>query len=130
MFHLSAMQDFTKVRAWQSAREFFVDVYHTTKTFPEDERYGFSSQMRPAARSICANIAEGCGYSGGRDSLRFHRMGFGSSSESYSDLYLARDVELLLPADFDRLEARLVKGRKELSLFMGAIERRVSTRRR
>ena len=112
------MQKFTNVRAWVTAKDFFVDVYHTTKHFPAEERYGFQSQMRRAARSICANIAEGCGYSGGRDSLRFHRMGFGSSSECYSDLYLAREVELLSREDFDRLEGKLVPARQQLSRFM------------
>jgi four helix bundle protein len=120
------MQDFTKVRAWSSAREFFLDVHTTTRAFPPEERYGFTSQLRRAARSICGNVAEGCGYSGGRDSLRFHRMGFGSSSECYSDLYLALDVHLLADKDFRRLEKRLVTTRQQLSRFIETIELRVA----
>ena len=118
------MQDFTKVDAWQSAREFFVEVYEVTKRFPKEEKYEFASQMRRAARSICANIAEGCGYTGNQDTARFHRMGFGSSSECYSDLYLARDVKLLSPEDFDRLELRLIPTRKQLSRLISAIDAR------
>ena len=61
------MQDFTKIRAWHAAKDFFVDVYEVTKRFPPVERYGFVSQMRRAARSISANIADGAGYRGDLD---------------------------------------------------------------
>src|SRR5215208_2596635 len=102
------MVDFTKIRAWQSAKDFFVDVYDVTKRFPPEERYGLISQMRRAARSVCADIAEGSGYSGDLDSARFYRMGFGSSSECYSDMHLARAVQLLSDDNFRRLEKSLV----------------------
>ena len=118
------MIDFTKIRAWQSSRKFFLDVYDVTRTFPDDERFGFTSQMRRAARSTCADIAEGSGYEGNQDSARFYRMGFGSSSECYSDLYLARDVGLLTPRTFDRLERSLLPSRKELYKLIKAIDKR------
>ena len=118
------MQDFTKLRAWNSARDFFVDVYEVTKRFPKEERYGFTSQMRGAARSIAANIAEGSGYTGELDTSRFYQVGFGSSSECYSDMYLARAVGLLGKCDFDRLENSLLPARKQLYSLIGAIQRR------
>jgi four helix bundle protein len=118
------MYDFTKLRAWQSAKEYFVLVYDVTKTFPNEERYGFTSQMRGAARSICANLAEGTGYTGGKDSGRFYQMGFGSSSESYSDLYLTQAVGLISDAEFDRLEKALVPTRKQVSEPIRSIDRR------
>lgn len=117
------------MRAWNSAREFFVAVHQVTRKFPAEEKYGLTSQMRRAARSICADIAEGCGYTGGRDSLRFHRMGFGSSSECYSDIHLAREIKILSPADFDLLEGKLVPTRRELSSFIKAIENRIASGR-
>jgi four helix bundle protein len=122
------MEDFTKVRAWQSGKEFFVDVYETTKSFPPEERYGFQSQMRRAARSICGNIAEGCGYRGDQDSARFYRMGFGSSSECYSDLHLARTVDLISAKDFERLESKLLPTRKQLFRLIEAIDKRTGRR--
>src|SRR5215208_4821326 len=108
------MIDFTKIEAWQSAKAFFVDVYNVTRSFPVEERYGMTSQMRRAARSVCADIAEGSGYSGDLDSARFYRMGFGSSSECYSDMHLARAVNLLSDSDFTRLETSLLPARKQL----------------
>lgn len=118
------MQSFQKLRAWQSAKTFFVDVYDVTRRFPKDERYGFTAQMRGAARSIAANIAEGSGYTGERDSGRFYQMGFGSSSECYSDLYLALEVGLLNANQFERLEASLLPARKQLYNLIEAINRR------
>jgi four helix bundle protein len=118
------MVDFTRIRAWQCARAYFIGVYDVTRTFPGAERFGFRSQLRRAARSIYADIAEGSGYRGNQDSARFYRMGFGSSSESYSDPYLARDVALLSADDFSRLESSLVPARKQLYQLIKSIDLR------
>ena len=119
-----AMQSFTKLRAWNSAKDFFVDVYEVTQRFPKEELYGFTSQMRRAARSIAGNIAEGSGYTGERDSCRFYQMGFGSSSECYSDMYLAEAVGLLSAQEFSRLEGSLLPARKQLYKLIHSIEAR------
>jgi four helix bundle protein len=124
------MQDFTQLRAWIAARDFFVDVYAVTKKFPREEQFGFTSQLRRAARSVAADIAEGSGYGGELDSARFYRMGFGSSSECYSDLHLARAVNLLALSDFDRLESKLLPARKQLSRLITSIETRNQRRPR
>src|SRR5687768_13101318 len=71
----SVMMDSTKIRAWGSGKDFCVALHHITKRFPADERFGFTSQMRRAARSTCANVAEGSGYTGNRDSAQdFHEL--------------------------------------------------------
>jgi four helix bundle protein len=124
------MQTFTKLRAWQSARDLYVEVYNVTKTFPPEERYGITAQMRRAARSVAADIAEGSGYSGDRDSARFYDMGFGSSSECYSDMYLAQAVGLLRAPDFERLEARIIPARKQLYKLIKAIDARIDRKSR
>ena len=118
------MQSFQKLRAWHSAKDFFVDVYQVTKSFPKEERYGFTAQMRGAARSISANIAEGSGYTGERDTARFYQFGFGSSSECYSDMYLAQEVGLLKPEQFETLERSLLPARKQLYNLIEAIRHR------
>src|SRR6185503_7268478 len=102
------MQNFTKLRAWQSAMEFYVEVYNETKSFPSEERYGLTSQMRRAARSVAGNIAEGAGCRGDRDTVHFYHIGFASSSECYSDMYLAQAVGLLAQEGFDRLESKIL----------------------
>lgn len=124
------MYDFTKIRAWQSAKTLFVDVYQATKAFPPEEQFGFVSQMRRAARSVCADIAEGAGYEGGLDSARFYRMGFGSSNEVYSDIHLALAVDLLDQHGFDALEKSIIPVQKQLSRLIRSIDAKPRRRRR
>jgi len=57
------VQDFRKLKVWQKAHAVSLAVYTSTENFPASERYGLTSQMRRAATSIAANIAEGCGRS-------------------------------------------------------------------
>ncbi|MEX2152152.1 MAG: four helix bundle protein, partial [Gemmatimonadaceae bacterium] len=102
------MQDFRKLRVWHAGKDFCVAVYDVTRSFPADERFGFTSQLRRSARSICANIAEGCGYMGKNDSARFYQMSLGSATESLSDMIIAQELESLSKADFDKLEELLL----------------------
>ncbi len=58
------MQDFKKLKVWQKAHQFALQIYSLSKQFPADERYGITSQMRRASLSIPTNIVEGCGREG------------------------------------------------------------------
>ena len=108
------MQDFRQMRVWQSARDYCLAVYDVTRDFPKEELYGFTSQMRRAARSICANVAEGSAYLGGKDSARFYQISFGSASESLSDLLLVKDLGLLSEPRFVQLDSLLGPTRGQL----------------
>src|SRR5262245_51790966 len=70
------MQDFRKLQAWQAARELTTRIYRATAAFPSAERFGLTAQMRAAAVSIGANLAEGCGRATRADTLRFFQMSF------------------------------------------------------
>src|SRR5213593_4050003 len=61
----SAMKDFRKLKLWVKAHELVLAVYQTTASFPRDETYGLTTQIRRCASSIPSNIAEGCGRDGG-----------------------------------------------------------------
>jgi four helix bundle protein len=56
---LKPAKTFEDLVVWQKAHQFVIEVYRTTETFPKDELYGLTSQLRRAAVSIAANIAEG-----------------------------------------------------------------------
>jgi four helix bundle protein len=77
---------------WQKAHAFVLEVYKTTAPFPRHETYGLSSQMRRAAVSIAANIAEGFRKRGKADKARFLNIAEGSLEESHYYLILARDL--------------------------------------
>ncbi len=55
------MQDFRKLKVWQKAHQFTLRIYSLTGNFPDDERYGLTSQIRRVSASIPTNLAEGCG---------------------------------------------------------------------
>ena len=112
------MQDFRKIRAWQANRELTLMVYRTTVTFPREERFGLTSQMRDCAVSIGANIAEGCGRGSNADTLRFFQMSFGSAVELLHHLITARDLEYLSEQQYQELEAKLDSVRRMTAKFM------------
>jgi four helix bundle protein len=77
---------------WQKAHRFVLAVYRFTSDFPRQEMYGLSAQMRRAAVSIPANIAEGFRKRGGPDKAQFMNMAEGSLEESRYYLILAQDL--------------------------------------
>lgn len=89
------MGDFRKLEAWRKAQGLVSSVYRVTGAFPVTERYGLSSQMRRAAVSISANLAEGCGRMGDVELRRFVRISLGSLSELECELLLVTDLDFL-----------------------------------
>ncbi len=99
------MRDFRKLNVWCKSHQLTLDVYTATRGFPKDEIYGLTSQIRRAAVSISANIAEGCGRGGGADFGRFLQMAAGSASELEYHLLLARDLQYLSDQSWRTLSA-------------------------
>ena len=89
------MQDFKKLEVWQLAHSLTLTIYRLTRAFPPGERFGLRDQMRRAAVSIEANLAEGTGRGGDADFARFVQMAFGSACELECHLLIARDLKLL-----------------------------------
>ncbi len=87
-----AAQSFRDLVVWQKAHQFVLGVYRFTAGFPHHETYGLSLQMRRAAVSIAANIAEGFAKRGKADKARFLNMAEGSVEESRYFLILSQDL--------------------------------------
>ena len=86
---------FEHLVAWQKAHEFTVRVYQITRTFPQDELFGLTSQFRRAAVSIEANIAEGYKKLSKVDKLRFLNISEGSIAECRNYIILSRDLNYI-----------------------------------
>ena len=86
---------FENILAWQKAHDFTVLVYKTTRAFPEDEKFGLTSQFRRAAISIEANIAEGYKKLSKVDKLRFLNISEGSLAECRNYILLSRDLDYI-----------------------------------
>ena len=111
------MQDFRKLKVWQKAHAATLAVYGATENFPTTERYGLTSQMRRAASSVAAYIAEGCGRSSDADFARFLHHSMGSASELEYFLLLAADLKHLKRA----VQQRLTTDTQELKRMLAAL---------
>jgi four helix bundle protein len=98
-------------------------VYRASGAFPAEERYGLTSQLRRAASSIAANIAEGCGRVGDSELSRFLQIAFASASELEYHLLLARDLKYLKDTDFESLNAGTQEVKRMLYSFIKTIRR-------
>ena len=100
------------------AHQLALDVYRATQRFPAREQYSLTDQMRRAAVSISANVAEGCGRGGDVEFARFVTIAFGSACELECHLLLARDLEFLSPAAHAACEAKLVSVKRMLAALL------------
>jgi four helix bundle protein len=115
------MEDFKNLKVWAKAHEMTLAVYRKTQTFPKEEVYGLTSQLRRAAASIGANIAEGCGRRSDGEMSRFLQIARGSASELEYHLLLARDLHLLKTPDFEDLEGRVLEIQRMLASFSARV---------
>ncbi len=97
------MQNYKDLKVWEKAHRFTVEVYRASKTFPKEEIYALTSQLRRAAFSIAANIAEGCGKNTKNDFANFLNISLGSSNEAEYFILLAKDLNYLSIADYEIL---------------------------
>ena len=97
-------RSFKDLDSWKKAHEFVNAVYQVTKLFPEEERYGLTSQFRRAAVSIAANICEGYRKISRADKLRFMNIAQGSLEECRYYIILAYDIEYINQKIYDHLE--------------------------
>ena len=103
------MFNFEKLEVWQKAIEFADAVYRITKSFPSDERFGLTNQMRRAAVSIASNLAEGTSRSSNVDYARFVEIATGSVFEVVSQCFISKRQALITDEDFS-----LIYGQAEI----------------
>ena len=101
------MRPHTKLDVWKKAVEFTVDIYKITNAFPNDERFGLTSQIRRASVSIAANIAEGAGRKSDREFLRSLSMAQGSASEVDTEVLIAHRLGYMDEEVCNEVAARL-----------------------
>jgi four helix bundle protein len=100
------MRDYTKIDAWRLADDLTVIIYEQTRSFPKDELYGLTSQLRRASYSVPANIVEGSSRGSKRDYLHFLYIARGSLSETQYFTHLAKRLGYLSEADAERLHGQ------------------------
>jgi four helix bundle protein len=114
---MSEERGFRKLAAWQRAYRLVLAVYKHSQTFPSSELYGLTMQMRRAAISVTANIAEGCERQHRKEFLQFLSVSKGSLAEVETYLMLAKDLGYLSQNDFVDLEVQ----RKEVGKLLSGL---------
>ena len=116
------MKDFKELKVWHKAYKLSLVIYDTSRTFPREEIYGLTSQLRRSAVSIGANIAEGCGRRSDGELVRFLQIARGSASEVEHHLLLARDLKFLAPNAHQVLEKQLEEVQRMLTSLVSSIQ--------
>ena len=112
------MRDFHNLRVWQQAHKLTLALYRATASFPRSETYGLTSQIRRAAVSVPANLAEGCGRQGDAELARFCSIASGSASELEYHLLLARELNLLPLRSYTQIQIDLTQLRRMLNVLI------------
>ena len=115
------LKNFHDLRVWQEAKDFTVQVYKITKSFPKEELFGLSDQMRRAANSICANIAEGFSRYHTKDKVKFYYNARGSVSESMSHVLVAKELKYLSPEVAAGINERLESIKQMLNAMINSV---------
>lgn len=110
------VQSHRDLKVWQLGMDIAEHVYHLSKSFPREETYGLTSQVRRSAASVPANIAEGNGRDSAKDYLRHLSIAVGSLCETETFLRLALRLDYVAPNETDTLlrlieeEGRMLRG--------------------
>ncbi|WP_300598785.1 four helix bundle protein [Niabella sp.] len=116
---------FEKLEVWQRAKVLAGKIYKETEVFPAEEKYGLVSQMRRAAVSVCANIAEGTTRQTAKDQAYFTTVSYGSLMELFSHLAIAADLGYVPTAELDEYRAAVQTLSVKLSNLKSAQLKRI-----
>jgi four helix bundle protein len=120
------MRDHAKLRAFELADEVVLIFYRLTRRFPDEERYGLTSQMRRAAVSIPSNIVEGCARETQSEYFRFLEIAFGSLRELHYQFDLSLRLGYFNGQDISNSQSLLVETEKVLSALLRSMRKNIA----
>ena len=112
------MKDFKKQVIWQRSHTLTVEIYKATKSFPKEELYGLTSQIRRAIVSVPTNIAEGCGRRTNAELANFLNIASGSASEVEYELLIAKELEYITADQYNSWTQEICEIRSMLAAYM------------
>ena len=122
------MRDYRKLRAFELADELALIVYRETRSFPKEERFGLTSQLRRAAVSIPSNIVEGSGRESEADYLRFLNIAYGSASETCYQLSLAHRLGYMSDDSYKKTGQKSDETARVLNGLIKALRKKKNTK--
>ena len=116
------MRDFHNLLIWKRSHQLTLDIYKLSQSFPKDELFGLTSQIRRAISSVATNIAEGCGRDSNKDFAHFLQISIGSASEVEYELLLAHDLKYINSEEYERLTNEVVAIRKMIIKYQSELK--------
>ena len=121
------MKNYEELEVWHKAHALTVQLYRATEVFPRSEMFGLTSQIRRAAASIGANLAEGCGKRNEVELARYVQIAMGSASELQNHLRLAKDLGFLDDSHYEPLLKSVISVRRMLTALLQTLRRTRNT---
>ena len=115
------MQNFKELKVWEKAHQITLSIYKVSARFPKEELYSLTNQLRRAASSIPANIAEGCGKNTQADLANFLNISLGSANETEYFLILSKDLNYLTEEQFSILSNGINEVKAMLISLIGRV---------
>lgn len=116
------IKSFTDLTAWKEAHELVLQVYRVTISFPDNEKFGLTNQIRRSAVSISSNIAEGFSRKSKKEKLQFYYQARGSLTELQNQLLIAKDVSYIKHPDFQEIANQTVSVSKLINSLIKYIQ--------
>jgi len=101
------MHNYQELKIWQEGRKLVLELYRISSTFPKEEMYGLTSQIRRAAISVPSNIAEGTGRKSNKEFKRFLNYSLGSLFELETQIILANDLQFINSEEFEKIQQHI-----------------------
>jgi len=111
-------KDYTELEVWQQCRKLANHAYSLTKSFPKEEQFGLTNQIRRASISVPSNIAEGCGRQTTKDTISFLHISRGSLYELETQCFIALDQQYISNEQFDIIFSQIQSCKRLLNGFI------------
>jgi four helix bundle protein len=116
------LKNYRELHVWQKSYKFCLEIYAETRTFPKEEKYGLTAQMRRAAVSIPSNIAEGYGRKTTQQYLQGLYLSYGSLCEIETQLLICRDLDYINTDSYHSLQSSLTEIERMLKALIRSLE--------
>jgi four helix bundle protein len=117
------LKNYKELRVWQRSYQLCLETYKATRTFPREERYGLTSQIRRAAVSVPSNIAEGYGRKTTGEYIQALYIAYGSNCELETQILLSCDLGFIRGEDLEGLQKGVGDVERMLKALIKSLER-------
>lgn len=106
------IQNFTDLLAWKEGHKLVLLIYSVSKSFPKEEIFGLTSQMRRCAVSVSSNVAEGFSRQSYKEKIHFYSISLGSITELQNQLLISKDIGYITPEIFKKIVDQTISVQK------------------